>query len=457
MNCFGCGAPDPSHACSGCRVARYCSAACQQGGWSATHAVACEHFGAFFGVKGHRLDTNGERFGYMIFTRALRDLDYRPRGSYITSASWLCASILTIVRQCFPDMDVREVDTSQWRAQVEDDLYDHAKDAYTPIGEYYQLWRNLPEPAADMFMNGNVSVRKAMRTSSSNTDSSRQLSEEMQVMALTLSAYSLADVMQGLTHDEQRAVLLHLLDRDVFEPLSRCSLPLSKELQLLMDNRVLFDTFRFEDMKKAHANVVDVVTDQLVRALTAPFHRVFPGETPGEVSRTIRLEGHYFGLDFTNNFMENSELSKWYVHVTASKRFFHKMPNELARAMAAFASSPAYRSSEAVKSFSDTPELRALVRVAVQIDTSVGCVLFLLNRPEYQRMSYRWPDGATGASTYAAPPDTIVASAATGYQRIAARRSDRQEHEYMRDAALAPPSSPLELAIDGDMWGRKMK
>jgi len=254
--CLGCGSPSALHVCSGCRVARYCNRSCQVKGWLESHAVACDHFRTFFGVKGNGVNSLDEADAFQLFQVTLTKLGYRTGGPLFTTAASLCDRIIKIVIECFPDFDVDSFDTPEWHKSVRDDFDDHANDSQDR--QWLQIWRNLPREVSQRFITGGADVltkapSRGRGTGKKHVPSRNQIDRslladlppEVQFMLISdLPAYSVFAVLGNLHEEVQIKAILHLMERDVFGSLDDGFEPLIEKYAALRHPKKITPTFR---------------------------------------------------------------------------------------------------------------------------------------------------------------------------------------------------------------------
>lgn len=447
--CLGCGKSGAAHVCTGCHVARYCDDECAEAGWKASHAVACKHFNAFGGKKKLFEFTAG----YIWFLRALTTLRRKRRGQLHTNASTLCDEIIQIVHSCLPDYDLNAIDTLSWHASVKQDLVDHAGDTryIRYSAEVEQLYRNLPAAIDKLFENEGERITSEIRDAAGNArvnsaielDRSRLtlLPYDVQVMLFeNLPAYSILAVIENLPDASKKAVLLRLLDRDIFSPMARSEMPLRAFLANMEKNRQAFENLSYVKLREEYDHVTNSVATALINNATLPMGS--PERRASELSAmkaadVMVLEGRHFALEFRHN--RETKQNGWMVHPIVSKRFFKILPNELAVAIRDFSSGsrPAYITAA---------PFSTLIKLVVQrIDPSVGWRIPL--SPFHIWPKFIWPPITSpygSGSAYEAPLDTVVSGPGTAYRLVAERTSNLESATRTR----ANPSTMLERLMD---------
>jgi hypothetical protein len=439
--CLGCGIRNAPMVCTGCRVARYCDVKCQTKGWATTHEVACSHFKAHFGKKGFALETNEEALAFISFLQTLTIMGRKRRGDVYTTTSSLCDEIIRVVHACLPEHDLDSIDTLAWHASVKQDLADHTHDDITTIdqAEQKQLWRNLPSAIAKLFITNGLRIRDAVVPGSYNEtsissavelDRSRLtvLPPDVQLMLLEeLPAYSIFAVIENLSDDMKKKVLLLIMDRDIIGPLKHAKVAPHEYLSDMILDRERLDSFSYSQLLKEYTLSTKKIATVLGANVTSNYIM--------NLTTSMTLEGRHFALVFQWN---RQSAGAWMVHPVVSKRFFKILPNELSMLIRKFSSS----ASQKTLLIDSQPFVDLVMFVVEKIDPSVAWII----KPNLKHLwkKFKWPS-PTGMP-YEARLDTLVSGPETGYRMVAERRAD-EPPEATRFKKGTPVSSMEERLV----------
>lgn len=371
---------------------------------------------------------------------------------YVTTAS-VCDTIVQMAHACFPDIDIDTFDTLAWHARVQQDLArEHTGDEATRDA---QLFRNLPAAVTARFEDASamapvlasldaVAARNAsLRVASAvQLDRSRLSVVPVEVLRLltdNLPAVSIFAVIAGLdvSDETKKSIMLHLMDRDIFEPLRQSPVSLLVRTQMMLDLRAHYARMSLSKILVEYK----LVTEQVANALIGTAQRTSKVHTNFSFFRfatTATLEGRFFALTFKRI------MGKWKAHTVADKRIFAILPDSLGVAIRDFSVSAASVTHD--NHVASLLAFETLVKLVVQtIDPSVGWRVELA--PEHLWPTLVWPS-TQGVYPYSSMPNEVIANSATGYRTMAARSYEPVDATRLRPSAGMGVSTTTERLLD---------
>ncbi len=454
MNCSWCQSPSATYRCSSCRVAIFCSLACQTQSWNHLHGLACPHLSTVFGHHGFKLDTEEEQSGFVYFIETTKNMGYNIHRGLFHTVAGLCDSILQIVYDTFPDYDLTSVDTMAWHASVQQDLVDHATDG-PEIKDLLikQLWRNLPPPIAKLFKTQGPTLRDSVHerasdvTSNTNLQRSRLslLPHDLQLLLMhDLPAYSILAIVDNsgidLTEDVRKSALILLMDRDYYTPMHATDILLhhspNQKHQL---ERLPYSVVR-QHYDTLSNEIAEMLYDRVVRPLPTDWDG-FRDALFTATTNALTLEGRYFGLRFDRHLVNNKEV--YMCHPMVDKRLWTKLPSELGMAIRRFSSAENQKIMHTGKGKPKSKALYNLIHLVVQkIDLGVHW-LAMLNPQITWSKKYTWPVPHNPHLTYVAVPDAITIGPETHYNFIAQRMKYLPSETVYKDKPVSDLASRI--------------
>lgn len=370
---------------------------------------------------------NREVDGFVAFQQVLDSLEWKNRGVYTTTSS-LCDAIIQIIHSCLPDYDLDSIDTLAWHARVRDNLARHTN-------EQEQLFYNLPRPIATLFRTSGARIVSELEHGLVNKNSRVNSVVELDRSRLTLipldvqrllfdklPAVSMFAVMShlGLADETKKDMLLRLMDRDIFGPMSGSEMPRRAFLANMEKLRPRYDAMSYSQL----LNEYDIVTGSVASALVnnVALSAIRPSNVNAlNIATEMVLEGRHFALVFSLNRAASvaHNRTSWMVHPVVSKRLFKVIPGELGVAIRNFTTQANQKELNKPSVINSRPLTDLVALVVKKIDPSVGWRIRV--SPRYLWPSFIWcqPDGFC----YKAPLDEMISDADTAYRLVATRRA----------------------------------